>query len=184
MAAQSKAAPTDLNYLMADGITKPKDQLQETRSIGGRTVSKPETKKAKTFHPNTENNEDRLNSRWQEHSQRQPLQRQQKLELTGEEHTAQRMGEQLKRGPAPGLMEGLVAGGFGYNLGYTDGVNADLDMIAIERAAKQQEVFEAKSNQQKKQAVRKTLGIGKKCYSYQRGSFKQQFDTFLKSTAK
>jgi hypothetical protein len=33
---------------------------------------------------------------------------------------------------------GLVAWGCGYNLGYTDGVNADLDMIAIERPAKNQ----------------------------------------------
>jgi hypothetical protein len=51
------------------------------------------------------------------------------------------------------LIEGLGAVGFGYNLGCTDGDNADLDMIAIERAAKQQEGFKAKSNEQKKQAV-------------------------------
>jgi hypothetical protein len=36
-----------------------------------------------------------------------------------------------------------------YNLGYTDGSNADLDMIAIEQAAKQQERFKAMTNNQK-----------------------------------
>jgi hypothetical protein len=61
-AAQSKAAPTDPNYLMADGMTKPKNQLQQRNSSGGRADSKPETKKAKKFHPNPEN-EGRLNSR-------------------------------------------------------------------------------------------------------------------------
>jgi hypothetical protein len=34
-AAQSKAAPTDTNFVMADG-TKPKHQLQQTQSSGGR----------------------------------------------------------------------------------------------------------------------------------------------------
>jgi hypothetical protein len=35
-AAQSKAAPTDTNFVMADGTTKPKHQLQQTQSRGGR----------------------------------------------------------------------------------------------------------------------------------------------------
>jgi hypothetical protein len=29
-ASQSKAAPTDTNFVMADGITKPKNQWQQT----------------------------------------------------------------------------------------------------------------------------------------------------------
>jgi hypothetical protein len=52
-------------------------------------------KKAKKFHTNLEN-EDLLNSRWQEQS----LRHQQALELTGEEHTVQCMEEELQRGPA------------------------------------------------------------------------------------
>jgi hypothetical protein len=69
------------------------------------------------------------------------------------------------------------------NLGYTDGVDPDLDMIAIERAAKQQEGFEATSNLQKKKAVRKALGIESRSFGYRQGRFKQPFDTFLKSNA-
>jgi hypothetical protein len=84
------------------------------------------------------------------------------------------MEEQLqRRGAAEGFMEGLGAGGCGCNLGYTDGVNADLDMNAIGRAAKQQEVVQAKINLQKKLAVGKILGI--KQTSYRAGRFKQQW---------
>ena len=63
-------------------------------------------------------------------------------------------------------------------------MNPDLDMIAIERAAKQLGGFEAKSNLQKKKAVRKALGIESRSFSYNKqGRFKRRFDTFLKSNA-
>jgi hypothetical protein len=93
-AAQSKAAPTDPDYLMADD-TKPKKQLKQTQSSGGRTDAKPEVKKAKNFHPNPKN-EDDLNSKWQEANQKRWLQRRQELERTGEENTVQRIEEQLQ----------------------------------------------------------------------------------------
>jgi hypothetical protein len=49
---------------MADGTTKPKISGSRPAPVsGGRPDSKPETKKAKTFHPNPEN-EDDINSRW------------------------------------------------------------------------------------------------------------------------
>jgi hypothetical protein len=76
---------------------------------GGRTDSKPETKKAKKFHPNPKN-EGHFNSRWQEQSLRPSLQQREALELTGEEHTVHHMEQQLQRGPAEGFMEGLGAG--------------------------------------------------------------------------
>jgi hypothetical protein len=115
-AAQSKAAPTDSDYLMADG-TKPKNQGKQTQSSGGRTDAKPEVKEVKKFHPNPEN-EDDLNTKWQEATQRRWLQRRQELERTGEENTVQRIEEQLQLGPAAGFLEGLGAGALGYNLGY------------------------------------------------------------------
>jgi hypothetical protein len=49
-AAQRRASPSDTNYLMANGFTKPKNQWQQSQSSGGRTDSKPETKKGKKFH--------------------------------------------------------------------------------------------------------------------------------------
>ena len=65
MKPSAKLLPqSDTNYLMADGITKPKDRFQETCSIGGRTDSKPEAKKAKKYHSNPEN-EDGFNSKWE-----------------------------------------------------------------------------------------------------------------------
>jgi hypothetical protein len=98
-----------------------------------------ETKKAKKYHPNPEN-EDGFNSKWEEQGQRQSLQRQQALEQTGEGHTVQSMEEKRQQGPAEGFMEGLGAGRFGgYKLGYTGGSNPDTDKDAIGRAATQQE---------------------------------------------
>jgi hypothetical protein len=73
--------------------------------IGGRTDSKPETKKAKKYHQG----ETKWSRAGKIGGQRGLDQRQQKLELTGEEHTAQRMEEQLQQGPAEGFMEGLGA---------------------------------------------------------------------------
>jgi hypothetical protein len=157
---RAKLLPTDPDYLMADGITKPKDQLQETCSIGGRTDSKPEAKKAKKYHSNPEN-EDGLNSKWEEQAQRRSLQRKQALEQTvGTEHMVQRMEQQLKQGPAGGFLEGLGAVRFeGYKLGYsTGGLDAtDADKDAIGRAATQQEVVDAKARCKKKLAVAEVL---------------------------
>jgi hypothetical protein len=183
-AAQRKAAPSDTNYLMANGFTKPTNWLQQTSSSGGRTDSKPETKKAKKFHPNTEN-EDGLNTRGEEKSQRQSLQLQQALERTCEEHKVQHMEEVLQLGPAVGFMAELLgAEPLGYNLGYTDGWNAALDTNVIGLAAKQQEVGKAKSRLQKKRAVAEVLNIEIGCRSYTRGRFKRQWDQFLLPTPK
>jgi hypothetical protein len=145
-----------------------------------------ETKKAKKYHPNPEN-EDGFNSRWEEQGQRQSLQRQQALEQTGEGHTAQSMEEELHQGPDEGFMEGLGlpgAAALGYKLGYTDGRNAALDTNAIGLAAKQQEVDKAKSRLQKKRAVAKVLNIDTRCRSYIAGRSKRQWDKFLPPTAK
>ena len=60
---------------------------------------------------------------------------------------------------------------------YTDGANADLDMKAIELAAKEVDKLT-------KTSVGKALGIKKSSWSYRYGSFKQQWIEFLKSTAK
>jgi hypothetical protein len=73
--------------------------------------------------------------------------------------------------------------GFG-ELGYTDGVHADLDMKAIERAAKQKGGDKAKTDLQRKRSVGEALGIKRSSRSYTRGLFKQQWIAFLKSTAK
>jgi hypothetical protein len=64
-----------------------------------------------------------------------------------------------------------------YKLGYTDGANADLDMKAIEKAAKEVDKLT-------KPLVGKALGIKKGSGSYRNGSFKQQWIAYLKSTAK
>jgi hypothetical protein len=94
---------------MENGFTKPKHQLQQTCSsggkIGGRTDSKPESKKAKKFHPNPENDGDGgLNTRWQEEVGRRSLQLKQALEQTGPDHMVQRIQEQLQQDPAGGFL--------------------------------------------------------------------------------
>ena len=145
-----------------------------------------ETKKAKKYHPNPEN-EDGFNSRWEEQGQRQSLQRQQALEQTGEGHTAQSMEEELHQGPAEGFMEGLGlpgAAALGYKLGYTDGKNSDADMNAIRRAATEPEVLQAKSRLKKKLAVARILNTDTRRDTYCSGWFKQQFDEFFPPTAK
>jgi hypothetical protein len=91
----------------------------------------------------------------------------------------------LQLGPAEGFMEELLgAEPLGYNLGYTDGWNAALDMNAIGLAVKQQEVDMAKSRLQKKRAVAEVLNIEIGCRSYKQGRFKRQWDKFLPPTAK
>jgi hypothetical protein len=67
-------------------------------------------------------------------------------------------------------------------VGYTDGVHADLDMKAIELAAKQKGGDKAKTDLQRKRSVGEALGIKRR--SYTRGRFKQQWIAFLKSTVK
>jgi hypothetical protein len=184
-AAQSKAASTDSDYLMADG-TKPKNQREQTCSIGGRTDLKPEAKNAKKYHSNPEN-EDGFNSKWEEQAQRGSLQRKQALGQTGTGHMVQRMEEQLKQGPAGGFLEGLGAGRFeGYKLGYTGGLNTDADKDAIGRAATQPEVVDAKARCKKKLAVAKALNINStyRIYKDKKGAFQQPFDTFFPPTAK
>ena len=103
-----KSPARDANYKMVNGGA-PENDLQQFASeggkIGGRTDAKPETKKAKKFHPNPEN-EDGFNSKWEEHGQSGSLQRQQALEQTGTKHMVQHMEEQLKQGPAGGFLEG------------------------------------------------------------------------------
>jgi hypothetical protein len=119
----------------------------------------PETKKAKKFHPNPEN-EDGLNSRWQEEVLRRALQLKQALAQTGPEHMVQRIEEQLQQGPAGGFLEGLGAGRFGgYELGYTGGSDPDADKDAIRDAATQPEVVNAKRRCKKKLAVARALNI-------------------------
>jgi hypothetical protein len=142
----------------------------------------PETKKAKNFHPNTEN-EDGLNTRWEEKSQRESLQRQQALDSWhwSEQARSTRystwMEEVLQLGPAEGFMAELLgAEHLGYNLGYTDGWNAALDTNAIGLAAKQQEVGKAKSRLQKKRAVAAVLDIGTRYRSCTAGRSKRQWD--------
>jgi hypothetical protein len=123
------------------------------------------------FHPNPEN-EDDLNSKWQEANQKRWLQRRQELERTGEENTVQRIEEQLQLGPAEGFIEGLGAGGLGYNLDYmytADGANADRDKNAIELAAKQVEVHNPKSDRKRKRLVGDVLGIKNRGHSYRKG---------------
>jgi hypothetical protein len=72
-----------------------------------------------------------------------------------------------------------------YKLGYTDGASDDLDVKAIEKAnAKQKEGDKAKSDPKRKLLVAKALGIKNTSNSYRRGTFKQQWIAFLKSTAK
>jgi hypothetical protein len=173
---------------MADG-TKPKNQWKQTQSSGGRTDLNTETKKAKKYHPNPEN-EDGFNSRWEEQGQRQSLQRQQAL--TG----ANRRGRgtlyrawrrSCSTGPAEGFMEGLGllgAAALGYKLGYTDGKNSDADMNAIRRAATEPEVLQAKSRLKKKLAVARILNTDTRRDTYCSGWFKQQFDEFFPPTAK
>ena len=73
--------------------------------------------------------------------------------------------------------------GFG-ELGYTDGVHADLDMKAIERAANQKGGDKAKTDLQRKRSVGEALGIKTGSKSYRSGRFKQQWIAFLKSTVK
>jgi hypothetical protein len=101
------------------------------------------------------------------------------------------MEEQVQRGPAESFMVGLGAARFeGYKLGYTDGVNADLDMAAIRLAATQQEVDDAKIRPKKKFAQSRrsstpiTPSTTPRGDMYRKGTSKQQFDKFLPPTAK
>jgi hypothetical protein len=176
-----KSPARDANYKMANGDA-PENDLQQFASergkIGGRTDAKPETKKAKKFHPNPEN-EDGFNSKWEEHGQSGSLQRQQALEQTGTEHMVQHMEEQLKQGPAGGFLEGLGARRFeGYKLGYTGGWNTDADKDAVEQATTQPDVVDIKSRFKKKRAVAKALNIptAPTGHIYKSGAFKKLFD--------
>jgi hypothetical protein len=173
MKSTGKRAENDLQQRCSEG-----------GKIGGRTDAKPETKKAKNYHPNPEN-EDGLNSRWQEKGRMWLLQQQQALAQIGPEHMVQCIEEQLQQGPAGGLLEGLEAGRFGgYKLGYTGGSNPGADKDAIRQAATQPDVVDAKRRCKKKLAVARALNIptAPTGHIYKKGAFKQQFDELFPPT--
>jgi hypothetical protein len=181
-----ESKPRDPNHLMKGTGVLAENDLEQRCSEGGSADAKPETKKAKNYHPNPEN-EGGFNSKWEERGQRQSLQRQQALAQTGPEHMVQCIEEKLQQGPAGSYLEGFGAGRFvGYNLDYTGGRDTDADKDAIRQAATQQEVDKAKSRLQKKRAVAKILNINSKdaIYTRKTGVFKQQFDELFPPTPK